>query len=161
MGHAEHHRESGTSCGQKGLHLLFPGDPASVRAALDTARAVFAGFPIGDSFAGVVEIVLAEVLNNIVEHAYGPQRVGIVEVEALCGSAGATFRVRDDGRPMPGGAAPEGAPHDLDVAAEDLPEGGFGWFLIRELTEDLQYHRVANRNELTFRIPLGAPPARR
>jgi serine/threonine-protein kinase RsbW len=39
---------------------------------------------------------------------------------------------------------------------DDLPEGGFGWFLIRELTKDLQYVRHEDQNRLTFSIPIDA-----
>lgn len=161
MGRTEQDLESRSRSGLPGLHLLFPGDPASVRHALNAARAALGAMPVGETLIGVVEIVLAEVLNNIVEHAYGTQPCGTVEVEAALGPSGLMFRVRDEGRPMPDGAAPAGAPHDLDVAADDLPEGGFGWFLIRELTEDLRYRRSGPVNELSFRIPLDATPARR
>lgn len=134
------------------LHLLFPGDAPSVRRALKTAMAVFRDMTTNDALVGVVEIVLAEALNNIVEHAYGDHDRGLVDLEVEHRAPALVFRIRDEGKPMPGGAAPEGAAHDLDVSAQDLPEGGFGWFLIRELTEDLAYRRVGDRNELTFRI---------
>ena len=47
-------------------------------------------------------------------------------------------------------------------AVEELPEGGFGWDLIRQLTTGLAYARVEGRNELTFRMrraaqPIGSP----
>jgi len=152
MGNAEHHLERKATSGAHGLHLLFPGDSRSVRQALKAAMTAFREMPIGPSLSGVVEIVLAEVLNNVVEHAYADHGRGVVEVEVDHGAEGLHFLVRDDGVPMPGGDVPSGEPHDLAVAADDLPEGGFGWFLIRELTEDLRYRRIANRNELTFRI---------
>lgn len=134
------------------LHLLFPGDAPSVRRALKTAMAVFRDMTANDALVGVVEIVLAEALNNIVEHAYGDHDRGLVDLEVEHRAPALVFRIRDEGQPMPGGDAPQGAAHDLDVSAEDLPEGGFGWFLIRELTEDLAYRRIGDRNELTFRI---------
>ena len=118
--------------------------------------AAFRDMPLGGSLSGVVEIVLAEVLNNVVEHAYAAHGRGVVEVEVELTPAALLFRVLDDGRPMPEGDAPAGAAHDLDVVTDDLPEGGFGWFLIRELTDDLRYRRIGNRNELTFQIARNA-----
>ena len=99
---------------------------------------------------GRIEIVLAEVLNNIVEHAYA-ERQGEITIEVSKGPAGIGCRILDTGAAMPGLALPEGtlAPHDPD----DLPEGGFGWFLIRSLTEDLRYSRQSGMNELSFRLP--------
>ncbi len=36
----------------------------------------------------------------------------------------------------------------------NLPEGGFGWALIRDLTSDLLHHRVEGMNQLEFQVPL-------
>ena len=56
----------------------------------------------------------------------------------------------------PGAKCPRAWPHDLEALGEqDLPEGGFGWFLIRELTHDLTYRRDGSRNHLSFRMVLG------
>ena len=53
-------------------------------------------------------------------------------------------------RPSPGGEPPAGQAPDPD----DLPEGGFGWHLIRSLSKDLEYHREGDRNFLTFRLDM-------
>lgn len=137
------------------LHLLFRGDPKSVRRALAMAMEVFRRLPLDAAQSGVVEIVLAEVLNNVVEHAYAGAGRGMVEVEAAQWRTALVFRIRDDGAPMPHGVLPPRCVRDLAVKTEDLPEGGFGWSLIRELTEGLSYRRDGHRNELTFRIPTG------
>lgn len=139
------------------LRQLFKGDPPSVRQALRTAMDVFRDFPLDEAQLGCIEIVLAEVLNNIAEHAYPGDACGMIEVEAevLVGALG--FRISDDGVAMPDHRLPPGHAQDLGVAADDLPEGGFGWLLIRELTEGLTYRRVGDRNELVYRIPAGAP----
>jgi serine/threonine-protein kinase RsbW len=94
------------------------------------------------------EIVLAEVLNNIVEHAYstgpGPIRLWFgLEPGQLC------VRIEDEGRPMPGNRLPAG---QLPLPA-DLAEGGFGWHLIRSLSTDLRYDRCGGVNRLCFRLP--------
>ncbi len=140
----------------QGLKLWLPADPASVRQALKTAMAALGEMPVAAVLADVVEIVLAEVLNNVVEHAYAGDGGGIVELEVVREERALAFSVRDKGLPMPGGDMPEGRAHDLDAMADDLPEGGFGWFLIRELTQDLSYARTGTGNELTFRIALDA-----
>jgi serine/threonine-protein kinase RsbW len=105
---------------------------------------------LGDEGRGTAEIVLAEALNNIVEHAYGGQ-AGDIRVEVLRQEGDILCRIRDQGRPMPGGAAPPGALQPLGEH-EDLPEGGFGWFLIRVLARDVQYDRDGGENILTFRL---------
>jgi len=137
------------------FHLVFPGDPLSVRAALKKAMRTFREMNIADEQTGVVEIVLAEVLNNVVEHAYSDHGRGVIELDVTRRASTLAFVIRDDGRPMPDGNTPAGRPQDLEVVAKNLPEGGFGWFLIRELTRELVYHRSGNRNELRFIVPLG------
>ena len=53
---------------------------------------------------------------------------------------------------MPTGLPALGQPSPL-VMGEDLPEGGFGWFLIRTLTLDLEYERDGGFNKLRFVVP--------
>jgi len=64
-------------------------------------------------------------------------------------------RVLDDGRPMPEGRLPCGR-EDWPTARDQLPEGGFGWFLIRTLAMDLCYNRIEGRNRLAFRLTVGS-----
>lgn len=152
MGHARDRQDSEPDPGQGRLHLLFPGDEGSVRGALRSAMHALRAMEIEQDVTGVVEIVLAEVLNNVVEHAYASHGRGVVELEVTQVGDMLEFCIRDDGAPMPGETLPTGQVHDLDVAPDDLPEGGFGWFMIRELTQDLRYLRSGNRNELRFRM---------
>lgn len=102
-----------------------------------------------------VELVLAEVLNNVVEHAYPPaQPAGLIHIRCDMARDGLHFRIKDKGQPMPSGELPSGKPQNLDVALDDLPEGGFGWFLIKDLAKDLEYERRGEENRLTLRIAL-------
>lgn len=132
------------------IRLVLPGDAGAVRATL---RALFAGRRLGhlaEADRGAAEIVLAEVLNNVVEHAYAGA-AGEIELTIRVAGGGLDCTVMDDGRPMPGGEAPEGKAGDL-LGGADLPEGGFGWLLIRALTRELTYRRIGGRNCLTFRL---------
>jgi serine/threonine-protein kinase RsbW len=52
---------------------------------------------------------------------------------------------------MPGLCLPAGKFQPLDDLA-DLPEGGFGWYLIRSLTEELSYRRSNGINRLSFQL---------
>ena len=37
----------------------------------------------------------------------------------------------------------------------DMPEGGFGWLIIRQLAHDVRYARHEGVNQLSFRIAVG------
>ncbi|SEN83055.1 serine/threonine-protein kinase RsbW [Gemmobacter aquatilis] len=132
------------------IRLDLRSDPFAVRDALGLLRTEPGFRALGPEAGGQVEIVLAEVLNNVVEHAYAGDG-GWISVH-LCRDAGAVgIEVRDHGRPMPGLCLPDGT---LPELGGEIPEGGFGWFLIRSLTRDLKYSRDGTSNRLSFNIPL-------
>ena len=108
-----------------------------------------------------VELVLAEVLNNVVEHAYADRDDGIITVRMERHVDGLRFFVEDRGVPMPHGQIVIGRPPRSDVAFDDLPEGGFGWLMIQHLARDVQYRREADRNALIFRIAVGIRKSKR
>lgn len=140
------------------LSLSFPADEMALRDVLAEVTSFLQAHGISADRRGTVELVLAEAVNNVVEHAYADTARGQVDLRVdLCDGA-LRFSIEDDGAPMPGGAAPEGKQHDLECDLQDLPEGGFGWFLIRELTQNLQFSRHAQRNRLTFTISSDIQP---
>ena len=128
--------------------LIFDGDVVSVRGGLSELFAFPSLARLSEDSRGTVEIVLAEVLNNIAEHAYA-RFPGKIEVWVTAHDSLLLVRVADSGLPMPGGELPGGK---LSGATEiqDLPEGGFGWFLIRSLTRELTYLREGGHNRLSF-----------
>lgn len=155
MGYARDHLTGPVAQGAGDtMHLLFPAGDAQVRKALSTTRAALRGMGVNEDQRGVAEIVLAEALNNVVEHAYAERGPGIVEMEIWRQGDALAICIQDDGVPMPDGALPAGTHHDLSVEVQDLPEGGFGWAIIRDLTENLIYERDGSRNRLRFEIPL-------
>ncbi len=130
--------------------LVFPADTLAVRSGL---QSLFSRLPLAalsQDTQGCVEIVLGEALNNIVEHAYASGS-GEIEISLWLESPDLVVQITDFGTAMPGGALPNGrlAAHGT---LETLPEGGFGWHLIRELATDLHYRREGDMNLLSFRV---------
>ncbi|MEO0939364.1 MAG: ATP-binding protein [Pseudomonadota bacterium] len=110
--------------------------------------------------AGTLELILAEALNNICEHAYsGQENSGPIDIACVHGPNGLQFQIEDEGAPMPGGRTPLGVSADVDVELADMPEGGFGWFLIKDLAKDVQYQRSGTRNQLRLRVAIGLQAA--
>ena len=99
---------------------------------------------------GNAEVVLAEALNNIVEHAYA-DTLGQIDLRLHRCPDRLLCDIIDHGAPMPDHTLPIGLPQPIGVD-NDLPEGGFGWFLIRSLTENLTYRRIDARNHLSFQL---------
>lgn len=107
------------------------------------------------------EIVVAEVLNNIVKHAHNKSEQGWFELQCTAQHDGLQIVCRDNGIPMPGGAAPGGVLPNVDGFIEELPEGGWGWSLVRTLSRDLKYMRVKDTNIVSFLLPRNAQSPRR
>lgn len=130
-------------------------DPTSVR---DTIILIMNSLQkeFGASSEGIIgtEIVLAEVLNNIVEHGYENSNMGSILVSVLCNDEMVSIETRDYGVPMPGLTPPDPEQDELPMDVEDLPEGGFGWFFIRTLSSHLEYRRSGGQNIFCVQIPL-------
>lgn len=138
------------------LLLEFQADPVSVRHSLTRMLSLPPLAGISADARTQAELVLAEVLNNVAEHAYSDGG-GRVAVTLSRVAAGIRCQVVDQGRAMPDGRLPEGRlPGGPDIALEDLPEGGFGWHLIRSLCSDLTYAREGGFNRLDFVLPVVA-----
>ncbi|MBS0563903.1 MAG: ATP-binding protein [Proteobacteria bacterium] len=149
----------------------FRAETGEVRAVLRRAVARFAR-QITAEDAGALELVLAEVLNNVVEHAYAHRPAGEIRLSLWRAPARLHCLVEDLGRALPGlsppdddlpgDGTPDRCPPD-DCArtcacrVRDLAEGGWGWSLIRALTEDLGYERTGKANRLRFAVPLASP----
>ncbi|MER5171956.1 ATP-binding protein [Thioclava sp. GXIMD2076] len=141
------------------FHHSFPATPLAVREALRNALARFV-LHMSQDEAGTLELLLAEILNNIVEHSYQDSGVGTITLSMVMDKRGLNCSVTDDGLELPAFVLEDPATFDTvenalqTLDTEELPEGGFGWFLIRDLAEDLGYRREDGRNMLAFRLPL-------
>ena len=139
------------------FHRNIAATPQDVRFALAEILGALSPLSLSSEENGSIELVLAEAMNNIVEHAYSGDGDGEIDILVRAGGDGLHCRLRDTGAPMPEGTPPLGKRAAEDLAAPDLPEGGFGWFLIRELARELAYERLAEENILSFRIAVGIP----
>lgn len=144
------------------LAMDVPVGYDAVRLALQDWRRWIDSVNACSDLANRAEIVLAEVLNNITEHGYAGQEGGLTPIALRCRISGEGLHVVviDQGRPVPADQCLarrlppiSGAAQDID----DLPEGGFGWCLIRELTRDLSLVSDIAGNRTRFVVPLFDP----
>ena len=133
------------------FHRHFSASDRDTRETLEALMQVLARAGIGAEDSSNIELILAEALNNVAEHAYA-DGVGPVELTVILQQGGVACTIADRGRPMPLGMVPS---PDLPVIAppDDLPEGGFGWHIIRCLATDLTYQRDRMQNRLSLRVP--------
>lgn len=129
----------------------FAGRQPEVRGVLAEAMAALDQAVLTPEARASAELVLAEVLNNIIEHAYACDS-GVIEITLAHGVSGIDCELVDFGAPMPEGRLPPGRLGMVEIPLEELPEGGFGWFLIRSLTRNLNYRRCGGCNRLGFTL---------
>lgn len=138
-----------------GFTLRVLARNASIREALADVRGRLEcrGLPLEE--LNTVEVVLAEVMNNVAEHAYAWRRDGEMLVYLRTSPEGLHCSVTDEGRAMPDEMLPFGDGLDPATPLHDLPEGGFGWLIIRRLAHDVSYLRQQGVNQLVFRLAVG------
>ena len=138
------------------FHRVLQAEPHDVRRTLKDLRTRFASQVSADAM-GRLELVLAEVMNNVVEHAdLAPQPLpgSMSRSMHLCvvmHDNGLSCAITDDGGHLPADCLLPRSLPALDPL--DLPEGGFGWCLIQGLTQSLCYYREGQRNCLAFMVP--------
>jgi serine/threonine-protein kinase RsbW len=137
------------------LHIVLAANPDAVRDGLARMMALQPLAGLSGDDRGAAELVLAEILNNVAEHAYS-DATGTVAVTLLPVPVGLDCLVVDQGVAMPGNRLPAGKlVAGPETPIQDLPEGGFGWHLIRVLTQNLTYAREGGCNRLSFTLPSG------
>ena len=139
----------GCYCGESGQF--------AVRAALEHLTRLLIAWGIDADRCAVFELVAAEVLNNVMEHACRGEDGIPFQAWAISEDGALVFKVLDDGAPMPAsvvanletGHAP--LPR-TDDSVQALPEGGWGWCLIHELSEKIEYVRDNGANHLHIHL---------
>lgn len=137
------------------FHRVFAVNPMSVRTVLLDVRARFRD-NVDDDALGRLELVLAEVMNNVTEHGAimdgmtARLRSPSMHLCIVRHDNGLSCAVTDDGGSLPDECL---QPRVLPSGSDDLPEGGFGWYLIQDLTQALCYYREERRNFLAFCVP--------
>lgn len=103
-----------------------------------------------DDWIEDMNIILAELLSNIARHGYAHDQ-GVIDLEIWLHENELRCRVSDFGQPFDPQMAGRVPPNP-----RLLCEGGYGWFLIRSLARAVTYCRSADKNCLTFWVPVGS-----
>lgn len=124
---------------------VIAADPQAVRDVLVALEggSVMAGLSPDSRDAAL--LVLAEALNNVVEHGY-QEDSGWIGLLPVPGGAGLEWRIIDAGQPAPDLA------QRRDTMPDGMADGGFGWPLIRVLTDKVRLSRRRGLNVLTLRM---------
>ena len=129
------------------------------RSAIRATMQRLAGAGLAPETRENVQIVLAEVINNIIEHAFAGNTAATFVIEFHLSPDQLQLTLTDRGRSFPAGRLPPPRVPDLSGPRATMPEGGFGWPLIRMLTSRLAYRRENGQNRLDLWFDLATPAA--
>lgn len=130
------------------LRLTCKAETWAIRDALGAVESFLTAHDVRKDDIDDIQLVLAEAMTNIVRHAYP------VNLDQIW------LRVRLRGDRLECDLQDRGVAFDPGQLGKSLPEpatcreGGYGWFIIRSLSEGLCYSRKNGRNTLTFSVPL-------
>lgn len=139
------------------VSLSVPSDlryGEAVRAMLSALSERLEGETSTADLKSHVISAFSEAFNNIVQHALGGSRSGVVEIELSLSSSSLTITLRD-----------RGATFDIDSVEspdlKDMPESGLGIMIIRSVMTHIEYRQERDGNVMTmvkeFTNPLEMP----
>lgn len=96
-----------------------------------------------------LELVLTEVVTNIVEHSDADPVDGLITVRLAARPECVVVQVEDSEHPFDPTAAPA---HRQPTSLDDARVGGLGIHLVRACTQQLEYRRVDNKNQLRMTL---------
>ncbi|MFY0679024.1 MAG: ATP-binding protein [Thalassovita sp.] len=141
------------------IHLHFISSELAVRQSLTRLMTQLRKTRLCEDDLGRVELMLAEVLNNVVEHAYGAGAYGPVDLTCDLFEDVLKLVVVDQGRDLPSDMFQPREFADPTQMSDDLPEGGWGWTLIQSLAKTISYTRQEDVNVLTLTLDVDTPQA--
>lgn len=130
------------------LQVQCAGKPEDIRYTLQDLDKYLRKCSIPCERVEDLNLVLAEVMTNIARHSY-PQQSGVIDVKLVRTEEALECHIMDCGVTFD--------PSRLGWSAPDpgeFHEGGYGWYIIRNLTHRIRYERLGDRNLLYFSISL-------
>ncbi len=129
------------------LHVTCKGTLMDVRRAMFQVERFMRDQNATGELYDDLNLVLSEAMTNIARHGY-PRDEGTISFHLRLKPDAVICRLTDHGIPYRPDALGLSSPEPGSFA-----EGGYGWFLIRSLTQTLAYSRSEGMNILDFTIP--------
>jgi serine/threonine-protein kinase RsbW len=102
---------------------------------------------LGDFAMYMVETAVDEACSNIIEHAYGAEGLGKIEITCQDTPNALNILIQDWGRAFDPEAIPD---PEMHADLEDLPGHGLGLFFIRKWMDEVRFTFSGDGNILTL-----------
>ena len=116
--------------------VIFPGRYESLTAIRDFVVEIAKGAGFQDFDLYAVELAVDEACSNIIEHAYGGENKGDIELTCVTTDRGLVIILKDRGVPFNPSIIPE---PNFGLNIDQLEPGGAGLFLMRKMMDEVYF----------------------
>ncbi len=136
------------------VKLSFSSNPKNANFACISIKNFLSSKNIPSTINDEIELSVAEAVNNIIRHAYKGNTGKLIEVEVLKNKNYVEIVFVDSGMPRENLEKPtlNFDPDDI----ENLPEGGFGLYLIDTMMDENDYYSQNGKNILRLKKMLNS-----
>lgn len=134
-------------------HLIIDGRYANIPVITDFVAEAAEAAGLSDSAVFHCQMAVDEACTNIIEHAYGGENKGDIQITCLVQPGVCEISVVDTGKPFDPASIP--AP-DVNVPVEEMQPGGVGLHLMRQLMDEIYFEFGSAENRLTM-VKRGEP----
>lgn len=125
----------------------FPGRYDSLAEIARFVRQAAADSGLNDFATYMVETAVDEACSNIIEHAYGGEGPGEIEITCQNHTADLTVIIHDWGKTFDPNSVSD---PDVNVGLDDLPGHGLGLFFMRKWMDTVDFKFTDQGNFLTM-----------
>jgi len=127
--------------------LLLRNQYADIERLARAVAAFGLAHRLSEDMVGDIRLALEEAVTNIIMHGYTDTEDHEIEIRFSFSADRVSFTIIDDGQPFDPLQAPS---PDLKHDFDDMPVGGLGVHLYRQLMDNVSYQRVDHRNILVL-----------
>jgi serine/threonine-protein kinase RsbW len=133
------------------LHLYIESNLGNIPLAASCLRGLITQeTPFNESERYDVELAVVEALTNIIKHAYAGKSGYIIHLALILYEDHFTVEIYDSGKTIDKKHTKEPYPPQLSYSLEELPESGWGLYLIQQCVDKVDYSMDENCNKLSL-----------
>ena len=128
------------------LHFEIDATLAELAPASARVRHFLSNHAVDEAAIFAIETAIEELVTNAIKYAFGACRKGTITIEASATPERAVLVMEDNGEAFNPTQVPAAR---VNRSLEEMPVGGLGIHLVRELADGFCYERVGNRNQVS------------
>lgn len=139
------------------LTLQIPANFSAIQSASEAASEWLAERNAPNEVHYLANLAIEELVTNCIKYGYKDTRDHVIEIKLQILGHEMALTVTDDGVPFNPLEVPL---PDTQLPLQDRPIGGLGIYLLRRMSDHMDYMRAAGRNRITLRKSMVHSPIR-